>query len=226
MPETTRLAAAAEFQADLPTGLCISCLAKDSAVSVQLRARRERLLRKINSPISRIQDWIIRGLDGIRNVARPRQSRGCRPSEPPQQSFERQLAQHGRRVSALTPASGITEMLEFYSALRISGCDPEQGDMLLYQWGTSDWGEGRRFEVGITRQLALDEDDDENLWQLSLTFRFPVAGSLEALGSGSKWCGSYRDLVSFGAFVRSHSAYATVADRSDGTVELTYEPAG
>ena len=29
--------------------------------------------------------------------------------------------------------------------------------MLLYQWGTYDWGEGKYFQIDITRQFILGE---------------------------------------------------------------------
>ncbi len=36
------------------------------------------------------------------------------------------------------------------------------GDMLLFQWGINDWGNGPALEINITRQLiATDDDGDE-----------------------------------------------------------------
>ena len=222
LPEAVRLA----FEADIPTGLCIVCLAKDPVVASTLRVRRERLLRKVNSPAARIEDWIARGVDGVRNLARRFHGPGSRPSATPRQSFERQLAEHGASIGAMTAAVGITEMLGFYRDVRIAGCEPERGDMLLYQWGTYDRAKRKRFELDITRQIVLEGSEDDDIWQLSLTFGFPSNESHQALGSGNKWCQSHPHIDDFGAFVRAHSAYAAVADRTDGVVELTYELAG
>jgi hypothetical protein len=50
-------------------------------------------------------------------------------------------------------------MLELYSDVRADGCDLEQdGDMLLYQWGTYAWDLERakpELEVDFARQLCL-----------------------------------------------------------------------
>ncbi len=60
----------------------------------------------------------------------------------------------GRPLRELTPADGIDLMTSFYLEERAEGCGIDNdGDMLLYQWGTYDWGEGESFEFDITRQL-------------------------------------------------------------------------
>ena len=62
-------------------------------------------------------------------------------------------------------------MLAFYGSVRFDDVDlAADGDMLLYQWGAYDWGEGESFEFDITRQLILGTGEDEDIFQLSLTF--------------------------------------------------------
>jgi hypothetical protein len=55
----------------------------------------------------------------------------------------------GRGVSVLTvaPRAGFAETLDFYAAVRAEGCTGESGDMLLFQSGTDDWGNGAAYEV-------------------------------------------------------------------------------
>jgi hypothetical protein len=48
--------------------------------------------------------------------------------------------------------------------------DYDDNDMLLFQYGTYDWGKGKDFEFDITRQFIRDEEDEP--YQLSLTLFF------------------------------------------------------
>jgi hypothetical protein len=89
------------------------------------------------------------------------------------QEFERLIQRSGMRVGSLSPARGLEMMLAFYRTVRFDDVDiAGNGDMLLYQWGTYDWGEGESFEFDITRQLILGTGEDEDIFQLSLTFKF------------------------------------------------------
>ena len=55
-------------------------------------------------------------------------------------------------------------MLRFYGDESVAGCrDDGAGDMLLYQWGTYDWGAGESFEFDITRQLIFADDEDDDI---------------------------------------------------------------
>src|SRR5262245_34310217 len=70
------------------------------------------------------------------------------------QEFERLIQRSGMRVGSLSPARGLEMILAFYRTVRFDDVDlAGNGDMLLNQWGTYDWGEGESFEFDITRQL-------------------------------------------------------------------------
>ncbi|CAN7511033.1 hypothetical protein [Polaromonas sp. LjRoot131] len=135
-------------------------------------------------------------------------------------AFEQRLLLGGRPAAALTASEGVEAMLAFYAAERCDGCDLEEdGDMLLFQWGTYSWGGSTHFELNITRQLMPgggdeDEDDDEGILQLSLTFRFPPAAELQALGSGNEWCATPSGLPAFRAHIDACPAF----ERVDGQV--------
>ena len=130
-----------------------------------------------------------------------------------------------RRLGA--PADAVRAMLDFYRDVRASDCAIDSdGDMLLFQWGTYDWGEGRNFELDITRQFIGAAAEDEDVWQLHLTFRFASSEDLTALGSGNRWCNHPRDLTAFESHVVVSPAFDAVSHRTDGRMARTFECAG
>jgi hypothetical protein len=124
-------------------------------------------------------------------------------------------------------------MLAFYRTVRAVDCDlAVDGDMLLFQWGTHNWGRGEHFSFNVTRQLipaepelGADEEEerDPGIWQLSLTLAFTPDTPLRLLGTGNRWCHHPDDLETFSAEVRSLSVFGAVANRRPEKVELHYE---
>ncbi|MGA7990942.1 MAG: hypothetical protein WCC53_05870 [Thermoanaerobaculia bacterium] len=141
--------------------------------------------------------------------------------------FKRTIASANRRVGSLSPADGLGLVTAFYRDVRAEDVArlPDK-DMLLYQWGTYDWGEGAHFELDLTRQLILGSGEDDHIWQLHLTFYFPPEPALQQLGKGDRWCESVEAVPEFVAFVRSTPAFQAVAARTDGGPVLEYERAG
>jgi hypothetical protein len=140
--------------------------------------------------------------------------------------FESFVYARGARIESITPRSAVVEMVAFYRDIRAEDCDIEtHGDMLLFQWGTYDWGNGPKFEFDITRQLCRS-GEDEDIWQLHLTFRFDPTDALQMLGEGNTWCQSIEGLDTFTELVRSSRVFAQVADRVDAKLVLDYECAG
>lgn len=143
------------------------------------------------------------------------------------EELERFLAARGLTLARLTPAQGIEVMLAFYAAVRVMDCDLDcDGDMLLFQWGTCDWGAGLRFQLEIIRQFISGCGEDDNICQLQLTFAFPPTELLRAIGKGDRWCPSPAEIGDFAAFIQSHSSLAAVGVRADAKVTLHYECAG
>ena len=132
----------------------------------------------------------------------------------------------GQDEASLLPSQGIDQMLAFFRDERIDGCSSENQDMLLYQWGTYDWGKGEWFELNVTRQLIVGAGEDEDIWQLSLTFRYPPAQPLREVPDGSHWCTKVSELPEFVAFIKQTPAYRMVAANAPASVELRYECAG
>ncbi|OAI51270.1 hypothetical protein AYO44_05055 [Planctomycetaceae bacterium SCGC AG-212-F19] len=137
--------------------------------------------------------------------------------------FLERLEVAGLSLDALTPATGVEAMLAYYAEERADGCSLDaDGDMLLFQWGTHDWGDGPAFEVSIVRQLIMADDEEEEPRQLDLRFRFgPSAGTIA--GGGSRWCGSPDALAGFRPFVTGGSqALAAVGQRHPESVVLRF----
>jgi hypothetical protein len=142
-------------------------------------------------------------------------------------TLEQQITRSGLTLERLQVHEGFAFMFEFYRLQRADGCPPENdGDMLLYQWGT--YGRDECFELDLTRQFIIGDAEDENIWQLSLTFKFASTDKLLTLGSGSKWCHEIwpRAVDDFEQFVRESEAYRAVAGLRPLKSELDYFNAG
>ncbi len=146
--------------------------------------------------------------------------------------LESRIQQTCRSVADLLPAEGIRLMLDFYRDVRADGCQDldKNGDMLLVQWGTYDWGQGPSFQFDITRQFivgfAVNEDDDDAISQLSLRFHFPPSTQLHAIKSSNCWCHTPDELESFAAFIVSNEAYRAVHDLRVSKVVLHFQDGG
>ena len=55
-------------------------------------------------------------------------------------AFESFVESNGVSFIGITPSEGVVQMLDFYNAVPVEGCSGASGDMLLFQWGTFDWG--------------------------------------------------------------------------------------
>jgi hypothetical protein len=95
-----------------------------------------------------------------------------------------------------SPDAAFRAMLTFYRDERASGCNvDDDADMLLFQWGIYDWGNGEHLEIDIARQVMIPgKEDDDAIWQLHLTYRCRPNSSDRDLGSGNEWCSSPDEL--------------------------------
>ncbi len=139
--------------------------------------------------------------------------------------LEKRIGQSGIAVSALTPVQAVRLALDFYTEVRADGCElDEDGDMLLFQWGTYDLGQGRAFQFDITRQFIVSEDEDDNaaISQLSLRFHFMPSAQLDAIKGGNRWCGGLEELADFEVFIIASDAYRAVQASLPSKVTLGY----
>ena len=145
--------------------------------------------------------------------------------------FKQFAGQKGLNIEQLSGAGVIDLMIDFYSHVRADECDIEEdGDMLLFQWGLYRFEDIKYFEYDITRQLIIesaegedDEDEEERIWQLSLTAKYKPSERLEALGSGNRWCEHPRDLDAFKSFISGHEATSEVKTLTPDAVVLVFD---
>ena len=145
------------------------------------------------------------------------------------QEFERFLGARGLHERDLNLADGCEAFFDFYRDLRPQGrvFELEDADMLLFQWGTYDWGRGELFSFNLTRQLIVSEDgEDEDIWQLGFTFEFEPDKELTVLGSGNKWCHSLSQLFEFREYVYRSAAFTTCTERQIRQIVIEYGVAG
>ena len=67
---------------------------------------------------------------------------------------------------------------------------------------------------------------DEDIFQLSLTFKFPPTESLRQLGDGNRWCQSPEEIKDFRAFIYGSLAFKAVGQDAPTEVRLEYGVAG
>lgn len=135
------------------------------------------------------------------------------------------LALRGLNPSELSIPQLVEGTLSFYQSVRASGLakDP-QADMLLFQWGVFDWGQGERFEFDITRQfISAGAFGDDAISQLNCTAYFAPTPELRAIPAANHWCRSISDIESFSTFIHSSAAYHAVSSSKPLLVSLRWE---
>jgi len=127
-----------------------------------------------------------------------------------------------RRLEKHSGIGLIKNAIELYPLERIDGATSVQEDMLLFQWGIFDWGEGEYFEIDITRQISLS--DTEELRHISCTLYFKPSANLRAMAEGNKWCSSLAEFKSFKEFVLTSNVYKACSNicPEKSSVDLEY----
>jgi hypothetical protein len=145
-----------------------------------------------------------------------------------QTEFTNRLRASGFELPRVSVDAGFSEAFAFYRDVRPAGCEKDlDGDMLLFQWGTYDWGKGKYFNLDLTRQFILEgTEDDEGIFQLAFTFLYTPSPALESLKDGNRWCRSRADLAEFQRYVTMSEAYRVALGQIPAKVQLTYEAAG
>lgn len=119
-----------------------------------------------------------------------------------------------RGADARDPLATWATFKEF-AAIPVEGVDPDEGDLLLFQWGAYDWadGNGERFEIDVTRQFSILDRRSEydHMEQLRCTFYYEPTAELLAFGSGERWLPP--DLESGFAEVESLPVFGVLRDR-------------
>jgi hypothetical protein len=118
-------------------------------------------------------------------------------------------------------------MCDWYEVRRADDVTMEDdGDMLLFQWGTYSW-DGGAFSYDLTRQFIVNgEEDDDAIFQLSFTLLFDGAGEAASVGSGDRWCSRPEELADFRSFIASSVASAFASSRQPSGTRLMFDNAG
>jgi hypothetical protein len=127
-------------------------------------------------------------------------------------------------IEGTDAATLVGLIVAWYESVRAedSASLDKDGDGLLFQWGTYDFGSGRSLRYGVTRQF-ITAGDDGAMWQLAAVLLFEPTAEAEATGSGEFWCFSPDDLGAFREAVASSPATAHVATRSAVGMDLWLE---
>lgn len=125
----------------------------------------------------------------------------------------------------------IDAMIDWYLAERVDDAVDldHDGDILLFQWGIFGRLGDRTFQYDITRQFisaGADDDDDEGIWQLSVTMHFPVTAETEDLGKGLRWCHRPPDAGAFSDFIEAVEATRFARRSKPERTEIEFGPAG
>ena len=73
------------------------------------------------------------------------------------------------------------------------------------------------------RKLEVLADNDDDIRQLHVTFRFKPDEFLLSLAAGDRWCRTPQELADFASFIEGHPAYQAVGSRTDGEKDFLYE---
>ncbi len=147
------------------------------------------------------------------------------------QEFQVFMKTKGAELKALKPIDAVKLIIEFYKEIRAENCVIEDdGDMLLFQWGTYDWGKGEVFDYNITRQFIFPVKHtseygtsvESEIWQLSLTLKYEPTHQLRDLGPGGLWCDSPADIAEFEDYVLGCEATSTAQGLQAIDVHLEY----
>jgi hypothetical protein len=122
-------------------------------------------------------------------------------------------------------ADMIVAVVGFYAGQPAVGLsDDENSDMLLFQYGCYNWGEGEMFEFDITRQfIDADGDDDDAFSQLRFTAYYEPDAALRAMPAANRWCKTLDELADFQLGILSSPALALVKARRPATVKIDWE---
>jgi len=125
-----------------------------------------------------------------------------------------------KELKSLNPSELFETMCKLYGDLRFIEYNEPETDMLLYQFGVFDWGQGEYFELDLTRQFI---DTNDEVSQLHATLYFEPNIELRKLEEGSVWCESPSGLDIFEREIQNSEAYRLCRALTPLKMKVTYE---
>ena len=155
--------------------------------------------------------------------------KGCTLDTPTPASSEELFlayaAEHGWHEGAVDASLLTSTAIGFFKEVPIKGLAPEDGDQLLFQWGTYDWGHGASFEFDITRQfITAGAATDAAVSHLRVTAHYQSTPGLTSIKSGNAWCKSKQDSAAFEQLIRKSSSFAGVQAITPTKVSVSWGP--
>ncbi|MCP4964091.1 MAG: hypothetical protein GY926_02530 [bacterium] len=135
------------------------------------------------------------------------------------------LSQRSLDLDRAAPQTLLLAVIAWYETERTTDAAPLQndGDMLLFQYGTYDWSEGPTFHYGITRQFVTTPGDELCIWQLSITAHYDATTEAVRLGSDHQWVGTPAECEQLRNHLSDSPATAYVQPLGPLRVELSFE---
>jgi hypothetical protein len=98
----------------------------------------------------------------------------------------------------------------------------DDGDMLLFQYGTYDWGEGLFFEIDFTRQFYqfFTDTDDHEIIQQSFTFYLDPK-DLDHVTSFNLWSNALESIEEFETMILKSEGYIEAVRRTPEKFEIS-----
>ena len=142
-------------------------------------------------------------------------------------SFRSYLKTRDVRLEDGDAADLILAMIDWYEAERAEDtvAIEDDGDQLLFQWGTYDWGDGPALEIGMSRQF-IGLDSDGPIRQLALVFRYPASAETEKLYDDAWWCRGPVDIPGFRKDVQSMDVTRFATRETPTARQLAFKNAG
>ena len=114
--------------------------------------------------------------------------------------LEKYLSEKGLNPQSFSAKEITDTSIELYNNQRIENCDLENdGDMLLFQWGTYDWGKGRFFQIDMTRQMICSD----GMYQMNAIAYYEPSKELESIKAGNQWCSNLSEVETFKGFIKA-----------------------
>jgi hypothetical protein len=115
-----------------------------------------------------------------------------------------------RDKPALTPKRALALAIDFYTNFKIDGVDIDipDYDMLLFQYGTYDWhdGKGEKFSVDFTRQFYIESDENEEFYQLRFALYFNKE-TFSDVKSLNKWSIDFTSRDEWSRYIRDTEGF-------------------
>lgn len=127
--------------------------------------------------------------------------------------FQDAVTASGKTVEDLGAEGALEQMAVFYQKVRAENCVlNEEGDTLLYEWGTHEEEAVPGFRLEFTRHfIEPGNEDEDGMSQLSLTLYYSPAPALKTLKPEIHLCSTLEGAAEFEKAVRSSDAFQAAA---------------